>query len=176
MKAGGLLGATAAVLLGLVACNYTDGECFPRDQLYETAGVGGSGPILPTGSGGFGDVPKGPQNAPPEPDAPICNRISGGPCDDECQAKYDQASIACGKIEDAAQRRSCQDAAHTEYKACQDKCEQQPSNDCMSKWHYCADKAPSSCTRKWNKAQFCTYCLDECKRGSWSRECGACGF
>ncbi|MRG96887.1 hypothetical protein [Polyangium spumosum] len=61
--------AIAAVLGScFMACNYTDGECFPREELYETAGVGG-GPIVPTGVGvgGYGQVPFEPQNEPPEP-------------------------------------------------------------------------------------------------------------
>jgi hypothetical protein len=80
--------------------------------------------LVPTGVGGYGDVPKEPQSAPPDPDEAMCNRISGGPCDDKCQAGYDDASSACSTIEDAAQRRACQDKAHEIYWACKQNCEQ----------------------------------------------------
>lgn len=180
VRAEGLLGATAFVLLGLVACNYTDGECFPRDQLYETAGVGASGPILPPGTGGYGEVPKGPQNAPPPPDGPICNRISGGPCDDDCQARYDQASIECGKIVDAAQRQACQDKAHADYSACEVKCEQEPSVSCNRKYDKCQlGKAPAWCRAKVDgtSSTTCQLCYWRCTSGDPPTEtCAACGY
>jgi len=60
-------------ILCFAACNYTDGECYLRDQGDESAGVGGS-IIIPTGVGGYGDVPREPQDAPgtSEP-ALVCN-------------------------------------------------------------------------------------------------------
>lgn len=58
----GYLGIAAVLGSCFMACNYTDGECFPREELYETAGVGG-GVIVPTGVGGYGNVPFEPQDA-----------------------------------------------------------------------------------------------------------------
>lgn len=74
------IAATAS--LNVMACNYTEGECYPRDQVIETGGVGG-GPIIPTGVGGFGNVPRQPQDA--TGDAPRhsleCNAAEEAPGD-----------------------------------------------------------------------------------------------
>lgn len=49
----------AVLVCGLVAaCNYDTGECYLREE--EGAGAGGH--IVPTGAGGFGDVPPEPQD------------------------------------------------------------------------------------------------------------------
>jgi hypothetical protein len=52
------------LVLGLAACNYDVGECYPRREGSGNAGAGG-GVVLPGpgGVGGFGNVPLEPQNA-----------------------------------------------------------------------------------------------------------------
>jgi hypothetical protein len=177
MNSNSVLGIAATVVLALAACNYTDGECFPRDQLYETSGAGG-GVIVPTGVGGYGHVPFEPQNAPPEPDGPVCNIVSGGPCDDKCQGEYDAASLECGKIEDAAQRRACQDTAHANYRACQDKCEQEANKSCFKKYVDCQNGfGPWWCRSESAGSSYCRNCRLQCDRGDPpSGECRECGF
>lgn len=66
------------VTVNLIACNYTEGECYPRGQGGGNAGVGGS-IIVPDGAGGFGDVPPEPQGATDTP--PDCNIVPESACD-----------------------------------------------------------------------------------------------
>lgn len=173
----GLLGIAVVAALCFMACNYTDGECFPREELYETAGAGG-GPIVPTGVGvgGYGSVPFEPQNVDPDQE-PVCNIISGGPCDDECQAQYDVDSIACADIKDDAQRRACQDTAHASYRDCQEKCEMEGANRaCIRKYVKCQQYAPFWC-RSGGGYTVCAQCHDRCRSGDPpSSECAQCGF
>jgi hypothetical protein len=175
MNAYSVLGIAALVPLMFAACNYTDGECFPRDQLYETAGAGG-GVIVPTGVGGYGDVPKEPQGAPGTP-PPVCNIVSGGPCDEKCQADYDAASLECGKIEDTAQRSACQDKAHASYKTCEEKCEQTPKSTCDLKYQDCASIGPYGCLKRVGSQTLCQRCWERCNAGDPpSPECSKCRF
>ena len=179
MNANNKIGIAATGMVFLfAACNYTDGECFPVEQLYETSGAGG-GVIIPTGVGGYGDVPKQPQSAPPEPDGPICNIVSGGPCDEKCQEEYNTASIACAKIEDAASRRACQDQAHVVYKACEDACDVEASRSCKAKYQDCLDFAPfHPCMHDNGVGQtLCQLCRDQCfRREDPTPTCRECRF
>lgn len=80
MNANNKIGIAATGMVFLfAACNYTDGECFPVEQLYETSGAGG-GVIIPTGVGGYGDVPREPQDAPQDPAPPECNQMAEARC------------------------------------------------------------------------------------------------
>lgn len=76
-----LLLIVACVLSGLAGCNYTIGECWPRDQNGPGDGLGGAGGSLlpPVGVGGFGDVPPVPQGADAEGavDVSGCNAVAG---------------------------------------------------------------------------------------------------
>lgn len=168
-------------MLGYTACNYTpEGECYPRDQYVEGGGEG-AGPIIPTGvgTGDFGsEPPREPQSEPPDPDGPVCNRISGGPCDDKCQAQYDDASIACAKIEDDAQRRACQDKAFESYWACKQGCEQEASKSCYKKYVDCQNGfGPWWCRSTSGGSSMCQKCRWQCDRGDPpSGECRECGF
>jgi hypothetical protein len=180
MRRNFVLGMGGPIVLSFVACNYTpEGECFYRDELGDVEGVG-AGPIYPTGGvGGYGSVPLEPQSAPDRP-PPICNIISAGPCDDKCQAEYEKASSACARVEDAAQRRACQDKAHAEYRACQEKCEQESSNSCHAKYMWCLADAPFHPCMHFipgTSDTVCKFCRNECKRGAYpSPDCQKCGF
>jgi hypothetical protein len=69
-----LLCIAGVTILGFIACNYDEGECWIDGQ--EAGGVGAGGPILPPGTGGFGDVPPEPQDA---ADPPVdCNPDDDG--------------------------------------------------------------------------------------------------
>jgi hypothetical protein len=72
MKAG--LWIAIVAVLGLAACNYTDGACWPVGQGGQgNAGVG-SGVVMPSGAGGLGDGPQGSGTA-----GPACNSMSQAP-------------------------------------------------------------------------------------------------
>ncbi|MFS8065057.1 MAG: hypothetical protein ACMG6S_01670 [Byssovorax sp.] len=58
------------------------------------------------------------------------------PCNEKCLADYEVTAIACGKIENEAQRRTCADGAYAHYKSCGQNCQQ--SNSCRKD---CEDKA-----------------------------------
>lgn len=67
----GVLAVTA--ILGVTACNYTDGPCYRREDIEGTGSDGaGGGPIVP-GWGGYGDVPPDPQNT-TDPEPVDCNK------------------------------------------------------------------------------------------------------
>jgi hypothetical protein len=55
---------------------------------------------------------------------PECFIAPQGPCNEKCYSDYVDASVACGKIADASQRRACQDGAYTTYKHCRESCSQ----------------------------------------------------
>lgn len=85
----GLPWVAVAAILGLTACNYTEGPCYRREDIEGSGpnGVGG-GPIVP-GWGGYGDVPPDPQdNTDPKPvdcnleEQPDKGDDSGGSCGD----------------------------------------------------------------------------------------------
>ncbi len=61
-----------SLILGVTACNYTDGQCYLREDVEGSDGAGG-GVIAPP-AGGFGDVPPKPQGA-GEPQSFDCNAI-----------------------------------------------------------------------------------------------------
>ncbi len=147
---GGLLGAWVIAGLSLTACNYTVGECYPRDRGDGTPDTGGV--IISSGVGGFGDAPpKQPQDVTNPP--PDCNIVSGGPCDDACLAGYQSAAAECGKLDGESQRRACQDGAYTSYRSCEGACQQR--NDCL-------EACKEECDRDWGK------CRDNCPKGDKS--------
>lgn len=75
-------------ILGFTACNYTDGQCYRREDIEGTGPDGaGGGPIVPNW-GGYGDVPPDPQDS-TEPEPVDCNaenqddeQSDGGQTDD----------------------------------------------------------------------------------------------
>ena len=71
----GLFGLAAMTVLGLVACNYTEGQCYLREDLEGYEGAGGGGVIGP-GWGGYGEVPPEPQDA-TDPPSFDCNAVAG---------------------------------------------------------------------------------------------------
>lgn len=137
-----------AVLGLLSSCTQTEGQCWHDDQTAGNVGAGGA-PIV-TGLGGAGDVPPGPQDA-AQPIPPDCELVPGSECDQSCLAEYDAASVRCSTIQDDAQRRVCQEAAHVAYRACEAGC--QKVDDCME---VCKD----ACDKDWER------CRDDCPRGN----------
>jgi hypothetical protein len=78
MNYWGLLAWTMA-LGSIAACNYSEGDCYPRGQGDGNPSAGG-GNIIPGGVGGFGDSPpKQPQNATdPKIECNISDEDNGG--------------------------------------------------------------------------------------------------
>ncbi|MEO7327974.1 MAG: hypothetical protein ABI193_05315, partial [Minicystis sp.] len=91
----------ALVVPGFSACNYTVGECYPREQGNGSAGA--EGPVIvQSGAGGFGDAPpKQPQDDGRIP-APDCNIVPGSPCEEKCLADYENVAAGCGRIPEAS--------------------------------------------------------------------------
>jgi hypothetical protein len=170
----------AITLLWFTACNYTVGECWYRDQGSETAGAGAGGVILPPsptgGDRGFGDVPpKQPldvTNPPPE-----CNIVTQSPCNEKCEAEDEAAAAECSKIDNEAQRRTCQDSAYARYKSCRESCQQRANKDCDDKYQDCVDNGPTSCLKKSGGKTLCQRCWERCNAGdSPSADCRRCKF
>jgi len=169
---------TAITVGGFAACNYTDGECWYYGEGSENAGVGvgpGGGVIVPTGPAGVGGYGEGP----PPPDSsrppPVCNIVSGGPCDDKCDKEDEARAIECAKIQDEAQRKACVYSSYEKYKSCRKDCEQTIRRTCQEKWEYCTNYAPWSCAK--GKRPKCHQCYEECNSGAPpSPDCRYCGF
>lgn len=142
--------ASTVVLLvmWLAACNYTDGECWPRSEDGMGSGVGG-GAIVP-GQGGYGDLPPEPQDA-SEPPPPDCLASAQAECYEKCLAKYESAAAECNKIEDDSQRAICRSAADVAHATCRAGC-QRNENDCL-------EVCKEGCDRDWER------CRDDCPRG-----------
>ena len=69
-----LTAATLAVtaLLDFAACNYTDGQCYRREDIEGTGSDGAGGGTIVPGWGGYGDVPPEPQDT-TDPQPVDCN-------------------------------------------------------------------------------------------------------
>lgn len=79
----GIAMLTIAGLAAAAACNYTDGQCYPRGEVPGGGAGGQGGVIVPGGPGGFGDVPPDPQDAddpPPDCDMPDETELSQVSC------------------------------------------------------------------------------------------------
>lgn len=49
-------------------------------------------------------------------DGPVCNIVALSPCEKMCEAEYNDAALTCGSISIEADRKTCQDKAHTAYR------------------------------------------------------------
>lgn len=170
-----LLFMVGITISGVAACNYTDGECYPRGAGYGSEGVGGTTTVS-GGAGGFGDVPPEPSqdiaNPPPE-----CNIVSLSPCHEKCNAEDEARAIECAKIQDEVLRRACQDSSHKTYKSCREQCEQGATQSCDSKYQDCQNTAPFSCTHSIGGQSQCQRCWERCNAGDApSATCRKCRF
>jgi hypothetical protein len=118
-----------------------------------------------------------------DPPPPVCNIVSLSPCHDKCDADYEARAIECGKIQDEAQRRSCQDSSHEKYKSCTEECDKEASpskSKCRKKWEDCINYGPWECARPGSgdagKSK-CSTCWDQCNSGDPpSPDCRKCLF
>jgi hypothetical protein len=139
---GGSTALTLAVLLA--ACNTVDaGDCWPNTS----GGFGGSGSIpigagVGVSSGDFGTPPRRPLDL--GGGANPCVITPTG-CDGQCLATYEAAAAECGVIEDAEERKSCQDVAHAVYWSCEGDCQQ--SRPCRKDCENKAEACESACSK-----------------------------
>lgn len=157
------------LVFGASACNYTDGQCWPRSQ--DGPGSGAGGGVVVPGGGGYGDVPPAPQDA-TEPPPADCLQVPQGPCYEKCLSVYQDNSDKCAGIEDAAQRDICQMAAYTAYKTCRDGCQRQ-ENDCKERCKKQCDKIHDRCHADCKKNDPTSACHDRCNQeyAACLREC-----
>lgn len=66
------LSFVVSMMLSVTACNYTDGQCYLREDIEGSDGAGGG--VIAPGTGGFGDAPPKPLGA-GEPQPFDCNAI-----------------------------------------------------------------------------------------------------
>jgi hypothetical protein len=163
------------VVLGSGCNTVSPDECW----LNTSGGFGGSGTI-PIGagvgatSGDFLEPPRGPLDYSEAPNPCI---MPQSPCHEKCLADYEAAAIACGKIGDKAQRKTCADGAYASYKSCNENCQQQSNSDCDEKYQDCLANGPTFCLKKSGGKSRCQRCLERCNAGdSPSSTCRTCKF
>jgi hypothetical protein len=130
------------------------GSCY----LNPTGGAGGAdsmavGAGVGASSGDFISPPRGPLDYGGAPDPCI---MPQSPCNEKCLADYEAAAGECGKIENEAQRKTCQDGAYAHYKGCNNNCQQQSDDK---------EKCKQACDRAYDK------CMDKCKDSDCRNAC-----
>jgi hypothetical protein len=167
--------AAVVILPSFAACNRTVGECWPRGQGDDSGGVG-SGPVIASGgTGDNGDTPPNPNDFTiPEAD---CNIAEQSPCTEKCLASYETAASTCGKVQDDAQRKTCQDGAYAGYKTCRESCKK-ASKTCTDMYVACEDKGPPCTDFIEKKKSLCEFCRSDCQasRPYKFNDCYKCGF
>ena len=146
----------AAVLCGLLAVLGAPG-C-------EQLGLDGNGGTACEGAGGFGG------------DGPVCEIAAQSPCNEKCQAEYDDAALQCGSIQIEADRKSCQVGAYEAYKQCRAACTS--SRNCTDMFVDCKEKK-YPCTKQVEGGKtLCVQCQDDCLKNKPYKfsECYKCGF
>lgn len=145
------------------------GECWPISEDGQGAGVGG-GPIVP-GSGGYGNVPPKPQSTTSPPPAD-CLIVPATACHQKCLDDYENTAVKCAKIQDEAQRKACDAAAHATYTKCREGCERAEAEKECKKCKLECDAEHDKCHAKCNTAS----CHAECNEayGKCLKECGDC--
>ena len=85
--------------------------------------------------------------------------------------------MPCGKVQDDAQRKSCQEGAYAGYKSCKESCKR-ASKTCTDMYVACTDKG-MPCTRFIDHGNsLCAICRDNCQANKPYKfsECYKCGF
>ena len=163
-------------MLGSGCNTVSPDECWPNTS----GGFGGSGTI-PIGAGvgaTSGDFLSPPPRRPLDSseDANPCI-MPPTPCHEKCLADYEVAGLACGKIGDEAQHKTCAEGAYASYKSCRESCQQQSTSDCDENYQDCMANGPPSCLKKSGGKSQCQRCLERCNAGdSPSSTCRTCRF
>ena len=132
----------APFLIGrlVLGCNTVS----PDECWINTSGGFGGGGTIPIGAGvgaTTGDFPADPPRRPLDyGEAPNPCIEAQSPCNEKCLASYEDSAIACSKIENNAQRKTCQDDAYASYRSCHDNCEAQEAQESQCRKR-CAEQA-----------------------------------
>jgi hypothetical protein len=170
MKKSLLCIVAVGMLASPLACNYTDGACWPRGES-PGSGAGGGPVIISSGTGPYGHTPRPqPQDVTGPP--PDCNIVQQDPCHEKCETDYALAAAKCGRIPDPVQRRACQDAAYPIYKSCGAVCDQQIA-DCKDRCKKQCDKIHDRCHADCTKNDPTSTCHAKCNNeyADCLREC-----
>jgi hypothetical protein len=169
----------APFLIGrlVLGCNTVS----PDECWVNTSGGSGGGGTIPIGAGvgaTSGDFPADPPRRPLDyGEAPNPCIEPQSPCDEKCLTSYEASAIACSKIANDAQRKTCQDGAYASYRSCHDGCRQASDSTCAEKFQNCSNYAPKSCLAKEAGKSVCNRCLERCNAGdSPSNKCRKCLF
>jgi hypothetical protein len=152
------------------------GTCYENPE--GNAGTGDSFPTTSVAAATGGDFADPEQETQDNSDMPPGCMVPPGPCEKKCLDAYETDAIKCGNIDDPAQRRTCQDAAHEKYKKCREPCEQGAARSCTDMFVACTDKG-WPCTRQIDKKKtLCAFCLDDCNDNRPYKyvDCYTCGF
>ncbi len=154
----------APFLIGrlVLGCNtVSPDECW----INTSGGFGGSGTI-PIGAGvgaTTGDFPAAPPRRPLDyGEAPNPCIEPQSPCKEKCLASYEVAAIECSKIENEAQRKTCQDGAYASYRSCHDSCQQIDITDCLERCKEQCDKDNIRCIKNCPRGD--GNCMNECNQ------------
>lgn len=171
--------AVAPFLIGrlVLGCNTVS----PDECWINTSGGFGGGGTIPIGAGvgaTSGDFPSPPPRRPLDfGDAPNPCIAAQSPCDEKCNADYENAAIECSKNENDATRKTCQDGAYAVYRSCHENCQQKSNSNCDDKYQDCIQNGPTSCLKKSGGKSLCQRCLERCNAGdSPSNTCRTCKF
>ena len=158
-----LVGSIAPLVLVMLGsgCNtVSPDECWPNTS----GGFGGSGTI-PIGagvgatSGDFASPPRGPLDYGGDADPCI---VPPTPCHAKCLADYEVASIACGKIGNEVEHKTCVETAYASYKSCRENCQQIDINDCLERCKKQCDKENIRCIKNCPKGD--GNCMNDCNQ------------
>jgi hypothetical protein len=83
-------------------------------------------------------------------------------CEQKCKSAYEEAAAVCGKMQNQADKRSCDDSGYANYKSCRADCEKQDclehcKQQCEKQWEQCYD----SCKGKGNEGVCRKKCIDQ---------------
>ena len=110
-------------------------------------------------------------------DGAVCEIVALSPCEQKCEAEYDDAALTCAGIQDDAKRKACQDGAYAVYKDCRAACVSASTPECDEKYQECIEKAPTSCLKEEAAKKVCQRCWERCNAGdSPSSRCKKCLF
>ncbi|MEO7594619.1 MAG: hypothetical protein ABI134_25620 [Byssovorax sp.] len=159
-------------MLGIACNTVSPDECW----LNTSGGFGGSGTI-PIGAGvgatSGGDPlepPRGPLDS-RDSEAPNPCIMPPTPCNGKCLDAYQVAAIGCGKTEDEAERKTCDEGAYAAYRSCVQNCTQIDVTDCLERCKEQCDKENIRCIKNCPKGD--GNCMNECNQenGRCLKEC-----
>jgi hypothetical protein len=96
-------------------------------------------------------------------------------CEQKCKSAYEETAAKCGKMENQAEKRACDDSGYATYKSCRTDCEKHGPDclehckeQCEKQWEQCRDNCPKkgdgviACKEKCMREL--SGCLNECDK------------